>query len=98
MVGRTLMTESAPASRNSIDSVVEAFDVAVGKILDRSVAWTTHDECAQVVGVIPSGQSGERVSNPRRPDLPCRGERSGSNLHPIMHCDGDCRVASLRRA
>ena len=41
MLGRTLITESAPASLNSVDSIVEAFDVAVGKILLRSVAWTT---------------------------------------------------------
>jgi ABC-type uncharacterized transport system auxiliary subunit len=40
MANRMLVTESAPASRNSIDSVVEAFDVAVGKGLERSVAWT----------------------------------------------------------
>jgi cholesterol transport system auxiliary component len=41
MLGRTLVTESAPASFNSVDSVVEAFDVAVGKTLLRCVAWTT---------------------------------------------------------
>ena len=41
MVGQTVITESASASHNSLDSVVEAFDVAVGKILVRSVAWTT---------------------------------------------------------
>ena len=41
MLGRTLITESAPASLNSVDSIVEAFDVAVGKILLRCVAWTT---------------------------------------------------------
>jgi cholesterol transport system auxiliary component len=40
MASRLLVTESAPASRNSIDSVVEAFDVAVGKGLERSVGWT----------------------------------------------------------
>jgi ABC-type uncharacterized transport system auxiliary subunit len=40
MANRMLVTESAPESRNSIDSVVEAFDVAVGKGLERSVAWT----------------------------------------------------------
>lgn len=40
MANRLLVTESAPASRNSIDSVVEAFDVAVGKALERSVVWT----------------------------------------------------------
>jgi cholesterol transport system auxiliary component len=40
MANRMLVTESAPASRNSIDSVVEAFDVAVGKGLERSVVWT----------------------------------------------------------
>ena len=40
MVGQTVITESSPASRNNLDSVVEAFDVAVGKVLVRSVAWT----------------------------------------------------------
>ena len=42
LVGQTVMTESSPATRNSLDSVVEAFDVAVAKILVRSVTWTTH--------------------------------------------------------
>ena len=41
MLDRTLITELAPASLNSVDSIVEAFDVAVGKILLRCVAWTT---------------------------------------------------------
>jgi cholesterol transport system auxiliary component len=41
VAGQTVITETSPASRNSLDSVVEAFDVAVGKILARSVAWTT---------------------------------------------------------
>jgi cholesterol transport system auxiliary component len=41
MLGRTLITESAPASLNGVDGVVEAFDVAVGKVLLRCVAWTT---------------------------------------------------------
>ncbi len=40
MIGRTLITESTPAARNSVDSVVEAFDAAVGKILVRSTVWT----------------------------------------------------------
>jgi cholesterol transport system auxiliary component len=42
MAGRMLVTESSSASRNNLDSVVEAFDVAVGGGLVRSVAWTTH--------------------------------------------------------
>lgn len=41
MVDRMLMTETSSASHNSLDSIVEAFDVAIGKILVRSVAWTT---------------------------------------------------------
>ena len=41
MVDRMLVTETSSASQNSLDSIVEAFDVAVGKILVRSVAWTT---------------------------------------------------------
>jgi cholesterol transport system auxiliary component len=41
VAGQTVITETSPASRNSLDSVVEAFDIAVGKILARSVAWTT---------------------------------------------------------
>jgi len=40
MTSRSLVRESAQASRNSTDSVVEAFDVAVGKGLERSVSWT----------------------------------------------------------
>jgi cholesterol transport system auxiliary component len=39
-VGHTLLSEQSPASHNSVDSVVEAFDVAVGNILLQSVAWT----------------------------------------------------------
>ena len=41
MLGRTLITELASASLNGVDSIVEAFDVAVGKILLRCVTWTT---------------------------------------------------------
>ena len=41
MVGQMALTESLSASHNSLDSVVEAFDIAVGKILGRSVAWAT---------------------------------------------------------
>jgi cholesterol transport system auxiliary component len=41
MVGQMALTESSSASHNSLDSVVEAFDAAVGKILGRSVAWAT---------------------------------------------------------
>ena len=41
MIGRTLITESSSAARDNVDSVVEAFDVAVGKALVRSIAWTT---------------------------------------------------------
>lgn len=41
MAGQTVITESSPASRNNLDSIVEAFDVAVGKVLVRGVAWTT---------------------------------------------------------
>jgi len=41
MVGQTVITESSSASRNTLDSIVEAFDVAVGKVLVRSIAWTT---------------------------------------------------------
>jgi cholesterol transport system auxiliary component len=41
MIGRTLVTETAPATRNSLDGVVEAFDAAIGKALAQSVAWTT---------------------------------------------------------
>jgi cholesterol transport system auxiliary component len=41
LIGRTLITETSAAARNSVDAIVEAFDVAVGKILLRSIAWTT---------------------------------------------------------
>jgi cholesterol transport system auxiliary component len=39
-LGRTLLSEQSPASHNSVDSIVEAFDVAVGNILLQCVAWT----------------------------------------------------------
>jgi cholesterol transport system auxiliary component len=38
--GRALITEQNPAARNDLRSVVEAFDVATGKVLNRCVAWT----------------------------------------------------------
>lgn len=38
-IGRILITEQAPATRNNLDSIVEAFDAAAGKALDRSVPW-----------------------------------------------------------
>ena len=41
MIGRTLITESSSAARNNVDSVVEAFDVSMGKALVRSIAWVT---------------------------------------------------------
>jgi cholesterol transport system auxiliary component len=41
MIGRTLITETSAAARNSVDAIVEAFDVAIGKILLRCIAWTT---------------------------------------------------------
>ncbi len=41
MINRTLITETSAAARNSVDAVVEAFDVAIGKVLLRSIAWTT---------------------------------------------------------
>lgn len=39
-VGRTLITERSAAAQNKLNSVVEAFDVATGKALNRTVAWT----------------------------------------------------------
>jgi cholesterol transport system auxiliary component len=39
-VGRTLIAEHDAAARNDVRSVVEAFDVATGKVLNRCVAWT----------------------------------------------------------
>lgn len=41
MLARTLVTEESPASSNSVESVAEAFDVAVGRILLQCVTWTT---------------------------------------------------------
>jgi cholesterol transport system auxiliary component len=41
MIGRTLITETSAAARNSVDAIVEAFDVAIGKTLLRCIAWTT---------------------------------------------------------
>jgi cholesterol transport system auxiliary component len=43
MIDRTLITETSPATHNSVDAIVEAFDVAIGKVLLRSVAWTTSE-------------------------------------------------------
>jgi cholesterol transport system auxiliary component len=40
MLGHTLLTNTAVASRNSVDSVVLAFDVVVGRILVDCVDWT----------------------------------------------------------
>ena len=40
MIDRTTIRERAPARRNNVDAVVEAFDTAVGKVLAQSVAWT----------------------------------------------------------
>ncbi len=40
MLARALVVERSPASNNSVESVVEAFDVAVGKILQQCVTWT----------------------------------------------------------
>ncbi|HEY2620540.1 MAG TPA: ABC-type transport auxiliary lipoprotein family protein [Acetobacteraceae bacterium] len=40
MIGQTVIAETSPATHDSLDSVVEAFDVAVGKLLVSSVAWT----------------------------------------------------------
>lgn len=40
MAGQTLITTTASAARNDLDSIVEAFDVAVGKAMTGSVAWT----------------------------------------------------------
>jgi len=38
--GRTLVTEHDAAAQNELRSVVQAFDVATGKALNRCVAWT----------------------------------------------------------
>jgi cholesterol transport system auxiliary component len=40
MLGHTLVTSSSTASRNTLDSIVEAFDVTLGKILAECVDWT----------------------------------------------------------
>jgi cholesterol transport system auxiliary component len=40
MVEQTVISESAPASSNSLDGVVETFDIVVGRVLMRSIAWT----------------------------------------------------------
>ena len=41
MLARTLLVERSLASSNSVESVVEAFDVAIGKLLPQCVAWAT---------------------------------------------------------
>jgi ABC-type uncharacterized transport system auxiliary subunit len=38
--GRALITEHDAAARNDLRSVVQAFDVATGKLLNNCVAWT----------------------------------------------------------
>jgi ABC-type uncharacterized transport system auxiliary subunit len=43
MIGQTLITDMSSASRKDLDGIVEAFDVAVGKVLIRSVAWTLRE-------------------------------------------------------
>lgn len=40
MLARTLVAEQSPASSNSVESVVEAFDVTIGRILPECVTWT----------------------------------------------------------
>ena len=40
MLGHTLVTQRSPAVHNSVNSIVEAFDVVVGEILRQCVAWT----------------------------------------------------------
>jgi cholesterol transport system auxiliary component len=40
ILAQTLLTNSAVASRNALDSVVEAFDIALGKMLVDCVEWT----------------------------------------------------------
>jgi cholesterol transport system auxiliary component len=40
MLARTLVAERSPASSNSVESVVEAFDVAGRKVLLECVSWT----------------------------------------------------------
>ena len=39
-VGHALITEQSIAARNKVSSVVRAFDVATGTVLNRCVAWT----------------------------------------------------------
>jgi cholesterol transport system auxiliary component len=38
--GRALITEHDAAARNELRSIVQAFDVATGKVLNRCVTWT----------------------------------------------------------
>ncbi|HET7883379.1 MAG TPA: ABC-type transport auxiliary lipoprotein family protein [Acetobacteraceae bacterium] len=42
MLGHTLVTEQSMAGKNSVDSLVEAFDAAVGKVVLQCVAWTVN--------------------------------------------------------
>jgi cholesterol transport system auxiliary component len=39
MLARTLIVEQSPASNNSVEGVVEAFDAAAGNLLPRCVTW-----------------------------------------------------------
>ncbi len=38
-IGRTLITEEAPAAHNNLDSIVRAFDVVTSEALNRSLLW-----------------------------------------------------------
>jgi cholesterol transport system auxiliary component len=40
VIGRRITAEQATAARNDLDSIVDAFDVAVGRILSKIVDWT----------------------------------------------------------
>src|SRR5689334_3468475 len=40
MLARTRVVEQSPASNDSVEGVVEAFDAAAGKLLPRCVTWT----------------------------------------------------------
>ena len=53
VVGHLLATKEAPAARNNLASIVEAFDAVVGEVIDQIVGWTLQS-MARVRGSRPS--------------------------------------------
>src|SRR6476646_2462353 len=50
---------------------------------------------SEALGGRAKGQSSECARNFRTPRISLSLRAQRSNLHPVAHCDGDCRVAML---